>query len=136
MFFNHLPVPGSVYNTVEDRRGGGIGERTVEHLRSHSRVLWVVTAIGFVGGDLLTTAVGLSGGSVAEVGPLAVHFIEWFGLGAMIPLKLLALGLCLLIWRAVPKPHDVGVPLGLAVFGVLVTVWNTYVLFLAGHLGV
>lgn len=122
-----------MYHSV-DERGGGTGERTVNAIREHTRALWVVTLVGFVGGDLLTTTVGLSGGGVVEVGPLAVHFIEWFGLGAMIPLKLLALGACLLIWRAVPEPHDVGVPLGLAVFGVLVTAWNAYVLVLAGHL--
>lgn len=112
-----------------------MGERAVHLLQSRTRELWALTVAGFVFGDLLTTTVGLSGGGVVEVGPLAVHFIEWFGLGAMIPLKLLALGACLLIWRAVPKPHDVGVPLGLAVFGVLVTAWNAYVLLLAGHLG-
>ena len=133
MFLNHPPLPDGVYHSVEDR-GGGTGERTVNAIRERTRELWLITLVGFVGGDLLTTAVGLSGGGVVEVGPLAVHFIEWFGLGAMIPLKLLALGACLLIWRAVPKPHDVGVPLGLAVFGVLVTAWNAYVLVLAGHL--
>lgn len=115
---------------VDDDRGG-LGERTVALFRSHTTALWVVTLAGFVGGDLVTTAVGLSGGSVVEVGPLAARFVGQFGLGAMLPLKLLAVGICVVLWRLTPEPHDVGVPLGLATFGILVTVWNCYVLVLA-----
>jgi len=90
--------------------------------------LWLLALVFFVGGDLLTTGVGLFTGGVAEVGPVVAPLIEAYGLAAMVPLKLLAVGVCYLLWRVTPAPHAVGVPLGLAVFGVLVTGWNVGVI--------
>jgi len=100
----------------------------VELVRSVSAELWAITALFFVAGDALTTFVGLLSGGVAEVGPLVAPLVVEHGLVVMLPMKLLALGVCVLVWRLTPEPHDVGVPLGLAVFGVLVTGWNAGVI--------
>lgn len=104
------------------------GEATVELIEATSLELWVVTVLFFVVGDLLTTAVGLLRGGVAEVGPLVAPLIDQHGLAIMLPTKLLAVVACLALWRATPNPYAVGVPLGLAVFGVLVTGWNVGVI--------
>lgn len=100
-------------------------------LQRYAPELWGVTIVFFVFGDLLTTSVGLLGGGVAEVGPLVGPLLDRFGLLAMIPLKALAVGTCYGLWKVIPEPHSIGVPLGLATFGVLVTGWNTFVLFVA-----
>jgi len=107
---------------------GGAGADAVELVRSVSAELWAITALFFVAGDALTTFVGLLSGGVAEVGPLVAPLVVEHGLVVMLPMKLLALGVCVLVWRLTPEPHDVGVPLGLAVFGVLVTGWNAGVI--------
>ncbi|MEF8780440.1 MAG: hypothetical protein V5A46_07155 [Haloferacaceae archaeon] len=110
--------------------GAEIDAPAVALLVSRERLLWVV-AIAFFGiGDLATTVVGLQFGRVAEVGPLTVRFVRQYGATGMLGLKALAFGCCYGLWRLTPRPYDVGVPLGLAVLGVLVTVWNLAVLLL------
>lgn len=106
----------------------GSGADAVELVQSVSVELWIVTAVFFVAGDLLTTLAGLLRGGVAEVGPLVAPLMAEYGLVVMVPMKLLALLVCVLLWRLTPEPHAVGVPLGLAVFGVLVTGWNAGVI--------
>ena len=108
-----------------------LDQDTSSILHAHSTAFWKLTILFFVVGDLATTAIGLSGGGVAEVGPLVGPILDRHGLLAMVPLKLLAVGVCYALWRLAPRPHAVGVPLGLACFGVLVTSWNTGVLFVA-----
>jgi hypothetical protein len=100
----------------------------VELLQSVTLELWIITVLFFVAGDVLTTAVGLLQGGVAEVGPLVAPLMAEYGLAIMVPMKLLALVVCVGLWRLAPDPHSVGVPLGLAVFGVLVTGWNAGVI--------
>lgn len=106
-------------------------EEVVEILQYYSPRLWALTLVFFVVGDLLTTWIGLSGGGVAEVGPLVGPLLDQYGLLAMLPLKAVAVGACYLLWRVTPDPYSVGVPLGLGVFGVLVTGWNAGVLVVA-----
>ena len=116
--------------STETGRRGFDGE-VVAIIEGATRELWICAVVFFVGGDLLTTGVGLLAGGVVEVGPVVGPLIEAHGLVAMVPLKLFAVGIGYLIWRVTPAPHDVGVPLGLAVLGVLVTAWNTGVLVLS-----
>ncbi|MFB6361955.1 MAG: hypothetical protein ABEH59_11625 [Halobacteriales archaeon] len=86
--------------------------------------LWTI-AIAFFGvGDLLTTAVGLSFRRTVEAGPLTSIAIDQYGLPIVVPLKVLTLALAYLLWRQAPAPQRIGVPLGLATLGVLVTFWN------------
>lgn len=106
-------------------------EHIVAILQAFTPELWAATVVFFVGGDLLTTAFGLLNGGVAEVGPVVAPILQAYGLFVMIPLKLLAIAVCFALWRLAPQPHAVGVPLGLAVFGVLVTGWNIGVLIVS-----
>lgn len=93
--------------------------------------LWAVAVLFFGVGDLVTTTVGLESRYVAEVGPVVAPIIAEHGYLAMLLLKLLAFGVCYLMYRLVPSPHRVGVPLGLATLGVLVSGWNVVVLYAA-----
>lgn len=117
--------------TAYERTAGDWDDQIVAILQSFSPELWVATLVFFVGGDLLTTAVGLLNGGVAEVGPVVAPIMAELGLLVMLPLKALAIGVCYAIWRLVPAPYAVGVPLGLATFGVLVTGWNFGVLIVS-----
>mgnify|MGYP006275828315 FL=1 len=90
-------------------------------------MLWLL-AVGFFGvGDLVTTAVGLRLSGVVEAGPLVGPLIDRYGVGSLFVLKSLALAGSYGVWRVVPAPHRIGVPLGLAVLGVAVTGWNTVI---------
>lgn len=115
-------------STAYERQAGTAGDDVVDILRSFTPELWLTAFVFFVVGDLVTTAVGLFNGGVAEVGPVVAPIMAEHGLLIMVPLKALAIGICYAVWRLVPAPHAVGVPLGLATLGVLVTGWNFGVL--------
>ena len=121
-------------STAYEHVDGDWEDTIVAILQSYSTELWVAMLVFFVGGDLLTTAVGLTNGGVAEVGPVVGPIMNELGLYVMLPLKAVAIGACYAIWRVVPAPYDIGVPLGLAVFGVLVTGWNVGVLIVSTFL--
>jgi hypothetical protein len=90
---------------------------------------WWVGGILFYGvGDLTTTMVGLQRPVVVEASPVVSEFIASTGLWVMLPLKLLVFGIAYAMWVVVPRPHNVGVPLGLFALGVVLTVWNLFVL--------
>lgn len=110
---------------------GAVGRSSVDLLESATGELWLIGIIFFGVGDLLTTNVGLTTGWAVEVSPIGAIFIQEFGLAAMYPLKLSVFVVCFALWRVTPRPHAAGVPLGLAVLGVLVTTWNLGVLLLA-----
>ena len=103
----------------------------VDVLLDSERFLWLVAVAFFGIGDLVTTAIGLQLQYVVEVGPVVGDVIRIYGATAMVWLKVLVFALCYVLWRVVPAPHRVGVPLGLAVLGVLVTLWNLVVLGMA-----
>lgn len=96
---------------------------------TYAAKLWVVAILFFGVGDVVTTAVGLSVGAV-ETHPIVGPLVEEYLLVAMVPLKILAFGLCYGVWRLSPPSHRVGVPLGLAFLGILVSAWNVSVIFL------
>lgn len=96
----------------------------VWYLDSWSTELWLLAILLFGVGDVVTTAVGLAGGHLVEVGPLAAPVIDHFGLAALAGLKLAAFAVCVALWRNSRRPSAVGVPLGLVTLGVLVTAWN------------
>lgn len=102
--------------------------QTVDYLQALTPHFWVFAIVFFGVGDLVTTGVGLRFERVIEVGPLAAVVLQNYGIETLVPLKLVTLVFCYGLWRVTPSPHDVGVPLGLAALGVLVTLWNTYVL--------
>jgi hypothetical protein len=88
--------------------------------------LWVVAVVLFGVGDLVTTLAGLGLG-LAEANALPRHFLRNHGFAGMVALKLLSLGCCRILWRVLPRPHRIGVPLGLALLGAWVSAWNLLV---------
>ena len=92
--------------------------------------LWWVTLLFFCVGDVVTTHVGLSMHGVVEAGPLVAPVLREYGLAAMVVLKAVTVGVFYGVAQAIPEPHAVGVPLGLAIVGVLVTAWNLVVICL------
>lgn len=89
---------------------------------------WVLAVLFFVCGDVVTTQVGLATEAVAEVGPLAGPLIGSYGMLALLALKLVVLVSSISIWRYAPPAYASALPLGLAVGGGLVTMWNTVVI--------
>jgi len=107
-------------------------ERPVARLLGRARAtLWGVAFLFFCVGDVATTQVGLSTPGVVEAGPVVAPVLREYGLAAMVGLKAVTLGLFYGVAGVVPEPHAVGVPLGLAIVGVLVTAWNLVVICLA-----
>jgi len=95
------------------------------HRRSRRpRPLFLDDDSGVFFGDLVTTAVGLSTDQLVETGAVGAFVYQQFGFLVMIPVKSALLAAAYLSWRSVPHPHNIGIPLGLAVLGVLATVWN------------
>jgi hypothetical protein len=94
--------------------------------------LWLVAGLFFGIGDVVLTGIGYGLPGVSEIGPVTALLLEQYGLGVMVALKAATFCGCYLLWKRVPQPHCVGIPLGLAMLGVSVTGWNLYViLFLA-----
>lgn len=92
---------------------------------------WLLAVLLFGVGDVVTTSVGLGLPGVVEADPVARILIDSFGVGSIVVLKLLAFALCYAVWRTVPRPYCLGVPLGLATLGGAVTVWNTLIVLSA-----
>lgn len=93
--------------------------------------LWVLAVLFFGVGDLSTTTVGVSTVGIEEAGPVTGPLVEQYGLRGMLFLKCLVLGGAYAAWRLLPQPHCVGIPLGLSLVGVVVTVWNARILLLS-----
>jgi hypothetical protein len=100
---------------------------TIDLLREFTPHLWAIAFVFYGVGDLVTTAVGLQLQGIAEVGPIAA-LVVGYGPPAVVALKASSFLLFAAIWRTVPKPHNVGVPLALATFGVVLTTWNLAVI--------
>jgi len=107
--------------------GGTVAHPAVVGPRLRYRRLWVLTVLFFGIGDVVTSGIGLSMAGIAEIGPLVAPLVSAYGLWAMVALKIVFIGAALLFWRVGPKPQADGIPLGLAVLGVLVTGWNIVV---------
>lgn len=93
--------------------------------------LWLVAVVFFVIGDLVTTGVGLTAPGLTEGSPFGAALIHHRGFAGAVGVKLTLLFGFLLLWRWLPRPHCVGIPLGLAVAGVVATGWNLAVLTVA-----
>lgn len=92
-----------------------------------ARLLWTGAIVFFGIGDVVTTGIGLSHGAV-ELHPIVGPWVEQYRVLAMVPLKLLVFACSYWLWQRVPAPERIGIPIGLAGIGLLVTVWNVYVL--------
>ena len=92
--------------------------------------LWVIAILCFGIGDVATTSIGISLAGAVETHPFAAQLFQHSILGAMVLLKSLIFVSCYALWKRAPQPHCIGVPLGLAALGVLVTGWNVHILVL------
>jgi hypothetical protein len=92
---------------------------------------WHGAVVFFVVGDLLTTFVGLQLGTVVEASPVSAWLINGYGLGLIFPVKLGVVSGLYGLFRVVPHPHNIGVPLGLCALGFVITVWNGAVIVAA-----
>jgi hypothetical protein len=93
--------------------------------------LWRIAVGFYLFGDLITTSLGLPIKHIAEIGPITSIVYREFGLAALILLKLAVLLAAGVSFRAIPSPYRLGIPLGLSVVGVPVTLWNLLVLVIA-----
>lgn len=102
----------------------------VAFLDGYARPLWAAALVFYAGGDVVTTLVGLglSHPLIVEGGPVAGLGLQYFGTAAIVPVKLLVLIVFLGLWRLVPRPQAIGIPLGILVTGILVTIWNSVVI--------
>lgn len=98
--------------------------RSVERLQAAETRLWAVAVALFGIGDVVTTTVGLRTDGVYEAGVVTGFLLEQYGLLSMLVVKIALLAVFYLLWRSTARPHRVGVPLGLAVLGVIVVWWN------------
>jgi hypothetical protein len=89
---------------------------------------WVIAIIFYGLGDAATTGIGIHIGGLVEAGPFVAPLLERYGLGVMFLLKIGVLGGMFALWQRMPRPQRLGVPLGLAAVGVVVTTWNASLL--------
>lgn len=101
--------------------------RTLDALVARASLIWVLALLFYGAGDLVTTLVGFQFPGVAEVGVLAAALTP-HGAAGFIALKAASFALFGVFWVLIPDPYRIGVPLGLAALGAVVTVWNTVVL--------
>lgn len=110
--------------------GLGIGDGHLEEIsRSASPWLWVI-AIAFYGvGDVATTIAFIEAGiAEGEAHPVAAVGIEAVGTWILVVWKAAALALLFGVYRLVERvapSSAVGVPLGTALLGMALTLWNT-----------
>ena len=92
------------------------------------RQAWILALVTFVGGDVLTTLIGLRVPGVIESHPVGLYLLELGGAAAMAVAKISVLSISYLLYRSVPARWRVGVPIGLSVVGLLVTANNLTVI--------
>jgi DNA-binding transcriptional LysR family regulator len=93
--------------------------------------IWAVALVAFGAFDVTLTAAAVGTGVAAEAHPVVRAGIQQFGLAILPVWKAVLLGGFYLLYRATPRPYDVGVPIGLALVGVAVGVWNVAVVVLS-----
>lgn len=111
-----------------------LGDRVVNTLVAYTPALWLLAVLTFGITDIVTTYIGLSYGLAYEASPLAAMIFDDNRFGYIYVAKGAIFLLFFLIWRFVPRPYDVSVPLGLSLMGIAITIWNSYVI-LVGALG-
>lgn len=113
--------------TGNNRRGNRF-ETVRDSLVDRQSSVWTAALFFFVGGDLLTTFVGLQFSSVEEMGPIAAILLAAYGFEALLALKFAAFSVFVVFWWYVPPPSNVGVPLALVIVGIFLTIWNTFII--------
>lgn len=104
------------------------GDRVVNVLVAHSPLLWVLAVLTFGMTDIVTTFIGLSQGMAHEASPLASAIFGDHGFGFIYVIKAAVFLLFYFLWRFIPTPYNVSIPLGLFIVGSLITAWNLVVI--------
>lgn len=89
-------------------------------------LLWTIAVLAFGLGDILTTGLFLSNGMNFEGNPFAATLFDQFGLWIMLPWKTAVFAAFAMLYRLAPDKIQIGIPLGLALFGTVLTMWNIY----------
>ncbi|WP_162524322.1 DUF5658 family protein [Halobellus captivus] len=97
---------------------------SIDILEENALLWWYGAIVLFLVGDIATTLVGLQLRTVVEASPVAAWLINSYGLSMIVPVKVLIVCGFYGLYRLVPSPHSIGVPLGLCALGFVVTVWN------------
>jgi hypothetical protein len=106
-------------------------DTAIDILGEQTTLWWYGAVVFFLVGDIATTLVGLQLHTIVEASPVAAWLINAHGLPLILPVKVLVVGGFYGMYRAVPHPHSIGVPLGLCALGFVVTVWNGAVIVAA-----
>lgn len=95
----------------------------------HHTQLWLFAFLAFVVGDSVTTAIGLSGSAI-ESNPVAALVLDHAGRVGMVVLKagIVLYALYYAFDRTTPYNIDDEAALFVAGLGLVVVVWNTYVI--------
>jgi len=110
----------------------GIATSTWTRIGEHSQyeAFWAIPILFYGFGDILTTLIGLRMQLATEAAPISALLIETHGAGFIYVTKICTLGLFYFLWKAVPHPHRIGIPIGLSLVGIAVTGWNIGVIFM------
>lgn len=119
---------------IGGRAGASREDAAAASLERSTGMLWVAAVLSYGIGDTATTLFGLGRDGVAEAGPIAGAVVGQIGPGGLLLVKLGSFAAFYAAWRVMSPPRRLGVPLALAVVGVVVTAWNLLVLFSVGPL--
>lgn len=102
---------------------------TVDKLYYLDKIWWFSAILFFGVGDILTSYLGLVIiHPIIEVGPVAAVLVHKFNFGLATGYKFALLVIFYILYRVVPNPYSIGIPLGLSGLGVVVTAWNIFIL--------
>ena len=95
-----------------------------------SDALWLLAFVSFVLGDLVTTAIGLELGLIERAPLYSGRFAGLSLLPVAFSVKIVFVAIALAAFEWLPSPGNLGIPTGLAIVGVSVTAWNSYLILL------
>jgi len=96
---------------------------TLERPRVHLAA-WTIAVLTFGVVDVASTIYFVATTPAVESHPLVAAAIDATGLWILVPWKAAAFGLFYAAYRIAPRSWAVGVPIGLALIGSVVSVWN------------
>ncbi|AGB31774.1 hypothetical protein C488_14982 [Natrinema pellirubrum DSM 15624] len=99
-----------------------VGYQQIRHSRP-SR-LWLAAIALFGVADIATTTYLVTTTPFAEGNPILATLFAEFGVWVLIPIKAVGFVFFYGLYRVVPRTWRVGVPIGLALLGCVVSVWN------------
>lgn len=89
-----------------------------------NKQLWASAVSFFVVGDLITTYYGIKASHIHEANKIPHMMLHHGGFMYMVTVKILFVVAAFIVWRHLNEKYRVGIPLGLTLLGVVVTVHN------------